>query len=230
MVDPDLEAGAVYDEEENVYTVTVNAYEDLEDVYTFKVTELQGDIEDMAYNVGEKLEYEITVTVVADDKDHAILNVVAMPDTAVDFVNRQYFKAGLYKIDEDSSEALKGAVIRLVRIDDGKIIDEWTTDGTVHLINLIEIGTGTFRFVEVKTPEGYEFADDIEFKMSKDGEFSSEYDHVFDKNGNAVFIMRDPTIPNTKTGDEAPLAAAGGAFAVGLAGLAAVIASKKRRA
>ena len=230
VVDPDLEAGAVYDEEENVYTVTVNAYEDLEDVYTFKVTELQGDIEDMAYNVGEKLEYEITVTVVADDKDHAILNVVAMPDTAVDFVNRQYFKAGLYKIDEDSSEALKGAVIRLVRIDDGKIIDEWTTDGTVHLINLIEIGTGTFRFVEVKTPEGYEFADDIEFKMSKDGEFSSEYDHVFDKNGNAVFIMRDPSIPNTKTGDEAPLAAAGGAFAVGLAGLAAVIASKKRRA
>ena len=63
--------------------------------------------------------------------------------------------------------------------------------------------------------------------MSEDGEFSSEYDHVFDKNGNAVFIMRDP---NTKTGDEAPLAAAGGAFAVGLAGLAAVIASKKRRA
>ena len=230
VVDPDLEAGAVYDEEENVYTVTVNAYEDLEDVYTFKVTELQGDIEDMAYNVGEKLEYEITVTVVADDKDHAILNVVAMPDTAVDFVNRQYFKAGLYKIDEDSSEALKGAVIRLVRVDDGKIIDEWTTDGTVHLINLIEIGTGTFRFVEVKTPEGYEFADNIEFKMSKDGEFSSEYDHVFDKNGNAVFIMRDPSIPNTKTGDEAPLAAAGGAFAVGLAGLAAVIASKKRRA
>lgn len=230
VVDPDLEAGAVYDEEANVYTVTVNAYEDLEEVYTFKVTELQGDIEDMAYNVGEKLEYEITVTVVADEKDHSILNVVALPNTAVDFVNRQYFKAGLYKIDEDTSETLKGAVIRLVRVDDGKIIDEWTTDGTVHLINLIEIGTGTFRFVEVKTPEGYEFADDIEFKMSKDGEFSSEYDHVFDKNGNAVFIMRDPSIPNTKTGDEAPLAAAGGAFAVGLAGLAAVIASKKRRA
>lgn len=230
VVDPDLEAGAVYDEEENVYTVTVNAYEDLEDVYTFKVTELQGDIEDMAYNVGEKLEYEITVTVVADEEDHAILNVVAMPDTAVDFVNRQYFKAGLYKISEDTSEALKGAVIRLVRVDDGKIIDEWTTDGTVHLINLIEIGTGTFRFVEVKTPDGYEYARNIEFKMSEDGEFSSEYDHVFDKNGNAVFIMRDPSIPNTKTGDEAPLAAAGGAFAVGLAGLAAVIASKKRRA
>ena len=229
MVDPDLEAGAVYDEEANVYTVTVNAYEDLEEVYTFKVTELQGDIEDMAYNVGEKLEYEITVTVVADEKDHSILNVVALPNTAVDFVNRQYFKAGLYKIDEDTSETLKGAVIRLVRVDDGKIIDEWTTDGTVHLINLIEIGTGTFRFVEVKTPEGYEFADDIEFKMSKDGEFSSEYDHVFDKNGNAVFIMRDPSIPNTKTGDEAPLAAAGGALAVGLAGLAAVLARKKRR-
>ena len=147
---------AVYDEEANVYTVTVNAYEDLEEVYTFKVTELQGDIEDMAYNVGEKLEYEITVTVVADEKDHSILNVVALPNTAVDFVNRQYFKAGLYKIDEDTSETLKGAVIRLVRVDDGKIIDEWTTDGTVHLINLIEIGTGTFRFVELKTPDGYE--------------------------------------------------------------------------
>ena len=230
VVDPDLEAGAVYDEEANVYTVTVNAYEDLEEVYTFKVTELQGDIEDMAYNVGEKLEYEITVTVVADEEDHAILNVVALPNTAVDFVNRQYFKAGLYKISEDTSEALKGAVIRLVRVEDGKIIDEWTTDGTVHLINLIEIGTGTFRFIEVKTPDGYEYARNIEFKMSEDGEFSSEYDHVFDKNGNAVFIMRDPSIPNTKTGDEAPLAAAGGAFAVGLAGLAAVIASKKRRA
>ena len=78
----------------------------------------------MAYNVGEKLEYEITVTVVADDEDPANLNVVALPNTAVDFVNRQYFKAGLYKVSENSGEALKGAVIRLVRVGDGEIIDE----------------------------------------------------------------------------------------------------------
>ena len=83
-MNPDAEAGAVYDEEENVYTVTVNAYEDLAEVYRFTVTEVEGDIEDMAYNVGEKLEYEITVTVVADDEDPANLNVVALPNTAVD--------------------------------------------------------------------------------------------------------------------------------------------------
>ena len=230
VVDPDAEAGAVYDEVANVYTVTVNAYEDLAEVYTYKVTELPGDIEDMAYNVGEKLEYEITVTAVADDEDKSKLIVVALPNTEVDFVNRQYFKAGLYKISENTSEALKGAVIRLVRVDDDTIIDEWTTDGSVHLINLIEIGTGTFRFVEVKSPNGYHLAKNIEFTMSEDGEFSSTYDHVFDKNGNAVFIMTDPKIPDTKTGDEAPLAAAGGALAIGLAGLTAVLASKKRRA
>ena len=227
VVNPDAEAGAVYDEEENVYTVTVNAYEDLEEVYRFTVTEVEGDLEDMAYNVGEKLEYEITVTVVADDEDPANLNVVALPNTAVDFVNRQYFKAGLYKVSENSGEALKGAVIRLVRVDDGKIIDEWTTDGSVHMINLIEIGTGTFRFVEVKSPSGYHLAKNIEFTMSEDGEFSSTYDHIYDDDGNAIFIMRDPK--DASTGDEAPLAAAGGAFAVGLAGLAAVLAQRKKR-
>ena len=227
VVNPDAEAGAVYDEEENVYTVTVNAYEDLAEVYRFTVTEVEGDIEDMAYNVGEKLEYEITVTVVADDEDPANLNVVALPNTAVDFVNRQYFKAGLYKVSENSGEALKGAVIRLVRVDDGKIIDEWTTDGSVHMINLIEIGTGTFRFVEVKSPSGYHLAKNIEFTMSEDGEFSSTYDHIYDDDGNAIFIMRDPK--DASTGDEAPLAAAGGAFAVGLAGLAAVLAQRKKR-
>ena len=36
-------------------------------------------------------------------------------------------------------------------------------------------------------------------------------------------------IPDETTGDEAPLAAAGGALAVGLAGLAAVLAQKKKR-
>ena len=191
------------------------------------MTEVEGDLEDMAYNVGEKLEYEITVTVVADDEDPANLNVVALPNTAVDFVNRQYFKAGLYKVSENSGEALKGAVIRLVRVDDGKIIDEWTTDGSVHIINLIEIGTGTFRFVEVEAPSGYHLARTIEFTMSEDGEFSSTYDHIYDDDGNAIFIMRDPK--DASTGDEAPLAAAGGAFAVGLAGLAAVLAQKKKR-
>ena len=191
------------------------------------MTEVEGDIEDMAYNVGEKLEYEITVTVVADDEDPANLNVVALPNTAVDFVNRQYFKAGLYKVSENSGEALKGAVIRLVRVDDGKIIDEWTSDGSVHMINLIEIGTGTFRFVEVKSPSGYHLAKNIEFTMSEDGEFSSTYDHIYDDDGNAIFIMRDPK--DASTGDEAPLAAAGGAFAVGLAGLAAVLAQRKKR-
>ena len=227
VVNPDAEAGAVYDEEENVYTVTVNAYEDLAEVYRYKVTEVEGDIEDMAYNVGEKLEYDITVTAVADDEDQSILNVVALPNTAVDFVNRQYFKAGLYKVSENSGEALKGAVIRLVRVDDGKVIDEWTTDGSVHMINLIEIGTGTFRFVEVKSPSGYHLAKNIEFTMSEDGEFSSTYDHIYDDNGNAIFIMRDPK--DARTGDEAPLAAAGGAFALGVAGLAAVLAQKKKR-
>ena len=126
-------------------------------------------------------------------------------------------------------DELAGAKMQLVS-EDGTIIDEWTTDGSVHLINLIEIGTGTFRFVEVKSPNGYHLAKNIEFTMSEDGEFSSTYDHVFDKNGNAVFIMTDPKIPDTKTGDEAPLAAAGGALAIGLAGLTAVLASKKRRA
>lgn len=227
VVNPDAEAGAVYDEEENVYTVTVNAYEDLAEVYRYKVTEVEGDIEDMAYNVGEKLEYDITVTAVADDEDQSILNVVALPNTAVDFVNRQYFKAGLYKVSENSGEALKGAVIRLVRVDDGEIIDEWTSDGSVHMINLIEIGTGTFRFVEVKSPSGYHLAKNIEFTMSEDGEFSSTYDHIYDDNGNAIFIMRDPK--DARTGDEAPLAAAGGAFALGVAGLAAVLAQKKKR-
>jgi pilin isopeptide linkage protein len=236
VVDPDAEAGAVYDEAENVYTVTVNAYEDLAEVYKYNVTEVEPTTEEkeknealynMLFNTGDFTEYEISITVVANEEDASILDVVALPDKEVDFVNTFYHKAGLYKVSEKSGEALKGAVIRLVRVDDNTIVDEWTSDGTVHMINLIDLGEGTFRFVEVKSPSGYHLAKSIEFTQDKDGVLTSPYDHIYDKDGNAIFVMYDPS--DSKTGDNAPIAAAGGAFAVGLAGLAAVLASKKKR-
>ena len=201
IVDPDLTAGAVYDAETNVYTVTVNKYEDLKDVYTYKVEEVQLDDETMAYNVYED-SYELKVTVKANEKDAAILDVTIPDSDDLSFTNRQYYYVGVAKIDAATKKDLKGAVLQLVA-SNGKVVEEWTTDGSTHLINLLEVEPGTYSFREKSAPKGYKLAETITFKVDKQGNVSSKTKFTVDKENNSIFTMKDerqtPVPP--KTGD-----------------------------
>ena len=201
IVDPDLTAGAVYDAETKVYTVTVNKYEDLKDVYTYKVEEVQLDDETMAYNVYED-SYELKVTVVANEQDKGILDVTIPDSDDLSFTNRQYYFVGIAKVDAKTKKDLKGAVLQLVG-SNGKVIEEWTTDGSIHLINLLELEPGTYSFREHSAPKGYKLAETITFTVDKQGKVSSKTKFEVDEENNTIFTMKDELEPHKppKTGD-----------------------------
>lgn len=70
---------------------------------------------------------------------------------------------------------LKGAVLRLEEISNSKdkFVEEWTTDGTEHIINGKLVVGKSYMLSEVKAPEGYPIALPIRFNVSDDN-----YTHV----------------------------------------------------
>lgn len=67
------------------------------------------------------------------------------------------------KVD-DLGAPLSGAVLQVLN-DQKQVVDEWTTDGSAHLLNVIN---GTYTLHEVSSPTGFQIADDIKFTV--DGE------------------------------------------------------------
>lgn len=65
---------------------------------------------------------------------------------------------------------LKGAVLRVEELTDSKdkFVEEWTTDGTDHEINGKLVVGKTYRFSEIKAPNGYPLAAPIDFNVSDD--------------------------------------------------------------
>ncbi|MBQ4464431.1 MAG: Cna B domain protein, partial [Oscillospiraceae bacterium] len=61
---------------------------------------------------------------------------------------------------------LSGAQMQLVDVD-GEIVDEWTSDGTNHVIS--EIPAGSYTLHEVAAPDGYVIATDIAFSIDEYG-------------------------------------------------------------
>lgn len=66
------------------------------------------------------------------------------------------------KKDADTRLAVAGATLRLTKTDDfNRIVDEWETDGTPHMV--AEINDGEYTLSEEEAPDGYEIADPISF-------------------------------------------------------------------
>ena len=61
---------------------------------------------------------------------------------------------------------LPGAKMQLVD-EDGNVFDEWTSDGTNHVIS--EIPAGSYTLHEVAAPDGYVIATDISFIIDEYG-------------------------------------------------------------
>ena len=66
------------------------------------------------------------------------------------------------KVDSDGNP-VSGAVLQV--LDGSKIVDEWTTDGSVHAVNNLEEGK-SYVLHEKSAPEGYLLADDQNFTAS----------------------------------------------------------------
>ena len=69
------------------------------------------------------------------------------------------------KRDTDGNE-LKGAKLQIVD-EKGNMIDEWTSDGTNHIVTKLK--AGKYMLTETAAPDGYEIATDISFEVFEDG-------------------------------------------------------------
>ena len=140
------------------------------------------------------------------------------------------------KRDADGNE-LKGAQMQLLD-DKGTVVDEWTSDGTNHIV--AKLSAGKYILKETAAPEGYILATDICFEVLNDGAETT----AVSENGNPLIVMIDEAeqeetpekyTPKTndtapKTGDSRNIRTA--AVLMGLSGIGALllaISMKKKR-
>ncbi len=79
-----------------------------------------------------------------------------------------YTKVEFTKRSALDGNMLTGAVLQVIDRN-GTIIDQWTTDGTVHSITALLKAGETYTLHELSAPAGYVLADDITFTVSTNG-------------------------------------------------------------
>ncbi|MBQ3459981.1 MAG: hypothetical protein IJH14_04850, partial [Solobacterium sp.] len=134
-----------------------------EGTYTYTVKETKGDAKGMTYDTSE---HTITFNAIDDGKgnivpateDETLIKAVTITNT--------YTEVKVEKVD-DKNKAVKGAVLA-IKDKDGKVVAQWTTDGTVHSVDNLEPDS-TYTLTEIKVPEGYKKAADITFTTGPDG-------------------------------------------------------------
>ena len=94
---------------------------------------------------------------------------------------------------------LKGAKMQIID-SEGNIVDEWTSDGTDHIVTKIPVGNYTLK--EIAAPDGYVIATDIKFSIDVYGNVAVENADaaVIAEDGTPIVIMVDeakPSLPNT---------------------------------
>jgi hypothetical protein len=103
------------------------------------------------YTVAESIEFTVTT-------DGTVRNVVMEDKQTVTNVR---------KLDESGSD-LAGAALKITD-SEGKTVDEWVSDGTVHTVLGLTAGQ-TYTLAETSAPDGYALAEEMTFTVSGDGE------------------------------------------------------------
>ena len=104
---------------------------------------------------------------------------------------------------------LKGAKMQIID-SEGNIVDEWTSDGTDHVVT--ELPAGEYTLKEIAAPDGYVIANDIRFTVDVYGNVTVENVEatVTSENGNPLIVMVDDTTKvqiskqDITTGEELP--------------------------
>ena len=94
---------------------------------------------------------------------------------------------------------LKGAKMQIID-SEGNIVDEWTSDGTNHIVS--KLGAGEYVLKEIAAPDGYIIATDIKFTVDVYGNVTVENADaaVIAEDGTPIVIMVDeakPSLPDT---------------------------------
>ena len=93
---------------------------------------------------------------------------------------------------------------------EGNIVDEWTSDGTDHIVTKIPVGNYTLK--EIAAPDGYVIATDIKFTVDVYGNITIENvdSTAVSDNGYPLIVMVDDTTKvriskqDVTTGEELP--------------------------
>ena len=125
------------------------------------------------------------VTTVTNDKG----TIEKDKDAVVEFTNI-FIDIKVKKVD-DKNNVVKGAVLA-VKDEEGKIVDQWTTDGTVHQIENLLPDT-KYTLTELKVPEGYEKSPDITFMTDSTGKAQA-----------LQMVDKKKVIPDTSDHDRTP--------------------------
>lgn len=94
---------------------------------------------------------------------------------------------------------LKGAKMQIID-SEGNIVDEWTSDGTDHIVT--ELPAGDYTLKEIAAPDGYVIATDIKFTVDVYGNVTVENADAaaIAEDGTPIVIMVDeakPSLPDT---------------------------------
>ena len=81
-----------------------------------------------------------------------------------DIINEKS-KISITKVDANTGKPLPGAKLQILD-KDGKVIEEWTSDGKAHVIDLLPVGEYVLH--EETAPQGYDKAADIKFTVKED--------------------------------------------------------------
>ena len=93
-------------------------------------------------------------------------------DQKIALIDRQIL---ISKVDTEII-MIEGAHLQVVD-QNGKIIDNWVSDGTAHAVNGLVVGQ-TYTLVETEAPEGYVLASPIEFTVSDQADANDELNLV----------------------------------------------------
>ena len=104
---------------------------------------------------------------------------------------------------------LKGAKMQIID-SEGNIVDEWTSDGTNHVVS--KLGAGEYVLKEIAAPDGYVIATDIKFSVDVYGNVTVENvdSTAVSDNGYPLIVMVDDTTKvriskrDITTGEELP--------------------------
>ena len=136
--------------------------------FTYTVNEkLPSEADTYVY---DKTVYTVTVNV-EDNRDGTLklttkVNGEDYTETAMKFVN-DTTKVTISKVDDTTLKALAGAKLQVVG-DQDKVVEEWTSDGTPHVITAKLVLGKTYKLVEAEAPSGYEIAEPITFTVDAD--------------------------------------------------------------
>ncbi|WP_248622550.1 SpaA isopeptide-forming pilin-related protein, partial [Enterococcus cecorum] len=110
------------------------------------------------------------------------------------------------KVEVNGSKELPGAELKVVKGDksEGEVVEKWTSGSEVHKIKLQE---GTYTMVETTAPKGYEVAESITFRVTKEGKVEvKEKDGNYVSRANSIVKMEDAKTPDKPVIPEEPKA------------------------